>query len=528
MKVYKNILFTSILIGTFIFCKSVFVYASDNIHWAETYYNELKKNEILNDDFKYSNDLYDYLNTPITREEFFSLFVKTLNLDISKRDISNLVFSDKNDVSNEFKKYIVTAFENGILEGIKKNEETFCYPKKNITRQEACTILSRGFNIYYYDKTNYSDNSEIQEWSQPSVSALTRANILTGYQDNSFKPNGTLTRGEIFKIIVYCINLGYTNKDKISIFAGSGNLGIKNGILKDSQFAGITDIIKTKDSKIYVSDSDNNTIRLIDSNKVSDFNGNTETLYSSDILYGGYNDGNINEALFSNPYGLAVYNDIIIISDRNNKKIRFIKDGYVSTLECKGIELELPSGITIDDNKNLYISDTAKNLIYKVDKTGNAIIFAGSEKSGFKDGNVNEALFNEPTGITYYNNVLYVADTGNHAIRAIKDNKVTTIAGGNNYIDDSGIIYGDYFDGHVKNALFSSPTNIEIADDGTIYVADTGNSMIRKISNNEVTTIAGLKDASKYLVKPMGMFLSDDKLYVSDNFCNRIYIIDIN
>lgn len=146
-----------------------------------------------------------------------------------------------------------------------------------------------------------------------------------------------------------------------------------------------------------------------------------------------------------------------------------------------------PSDIAITSDGTLYITDTDNHVICKVTSDGDIEVFAGEVGIiGHTDGNKSDARFNTPVGITTdSNNNLYIADSGNNIIRCIKtDGTVTTIAG------KAGI--NGMLDGNGSDALFYNPCGITVSKDNTIYISDTGSSTIRKINKNlDVTTVAG-------------------------------------
>lgn len=108
---------------------------------------------------------------------------------------------------------------------------------------------------------------------------------------------------------------------------------------------------------------------------------------------------------------------------------------------------------------------------------------AGDMAPGTEDGPGHAARFDRPTGIAIdLSGRLVVADTGNHRIRLVAaDGQTTTLSGG---------VEG-YQDGPVSTARFSAPCGIAVGPDGAVYVADTGNHAVRKIVNGEVTTLTG-------------------------------------
>ncbi len=144
-----------------------------------------------------------------------------------------------------------------------------------------------------------------------------------------------------------------------------------------------------------------------------------------------------------------------------------------------------PSGIAVDKNGNLYVTDQVANLIRKITPAGDVTTFAGSGLSGFQNGIGTSATFEFPTGIavdTLGN--LYVVDQGSGFIRKITPGAVvSTFAGG-----------GPQLDGQGTMASFSLPRSIAIDQSGNLYVADTYNFLIRKITpSGLVSTIAGIK-----------------------------------
>jgi len=137
------------------------------------------------------------------------------------------------------------------------------------------------------------------------------------------------------------------------------------------------------------------------------------------------------------------------------------------------------SGVCTDANGNIYVTDAAKHIIMKIAEDGTISALAGlsgtSGNNGVTQVTCANARFNYPTGICCdKNGDLYIADTHNNQIRKISNNKVTVVAGAAN--GASGTT-----DGSGSTARFNDPYDVDIDFAGNLYVADTGNNTIRKI-----------------------------------------------
>jgi sugar lactone lactonase YvrE len=224
--------------------------------------------------------------------------------------------------------------------------------------------------------------------------------------------------------------------------------------------------------------------------------GATTTLAGSGDV--GEADGNGVVASFDRPYGVAVdAAGIVYVADTYNHKIRKITPaGVVSTLAGSGIagaadgngvaaSFNLPSGVAIDAAGILYVADASNNKIRKITPEGVVTTLAGSTVSGVTNGTGTAARFNSPHGVAVdASGTIYVADSGNHKIRKITPTGVvTTLAG-------SGSL--GYTDGSSTSARFYSPYGVAVDASGIVYVADNGNNVIRKIAlDGQVSTLAG-------------------------------------
>lgn len=179
-----------------------------------------------------------------------------------------------------------------------------------------------------------------------------------------------------------------------------------------------------------------------------------------------------------------------------------------------------PDSIAVDGNGNVYVADTGNNMIRKISSTGVVTTLAGSTTQGSVDGTGTAARFRGPSGVaTDASGNVYVADGDNNMIRKITPaGVVTTVAGSTT----SGSV-----DGTGASASFNFPRGIAVDSAGNLLVADSWNSMVRKITPaGVVTTLAGsttqgTADGTGALARfshPQGIVLdSNGNAYVTDN-----------
>ncbi|OAM87271.1 hypothetical protein AW736_23745 [Termitidicoccus mucosus] len=321
--------------------------------------------------------------------------------------------------------------------------------------------------------------------------------------------------------------------------------------------AGVVASSGSANYKLYVSDIALHTIQVIASGTITTFAGNPGSP--------GLADGTGTIALFNRPRGLSInHAGALIVADSGNNLLRSATaDGTVATTGTAGADADLAAaaGVAAFDaaSGETYIADTGNHLIKKIIASGEVRTVAGSATSGTANGPLLEAQFNSPAGVAVdvTGSYLYVADTGNHVIRLIdlSGGVVSTFAGqmgvagdadggalgastfrfpgdlivdgtGDVYVADTGnsrirLITSDdgrtvgtlvggapgFVDGGGTAARFSSPSALALAEDGSIYVADTGNGALRRIAPDAsatVTTLALKSPASSSVTPPPG------------------------
>ena len=276
-----------------------------------------------------------------------------------------------------------------------------------------------------------------------------------------------------------------TPDSQVSVFAGSGVAGFLDGPPTVAQFNRPESIAIDSTGMMYIIDTKNNRIRKIDPDgQVTTFAGSIQ----------GSSDGQGTNAEFYFPGGIAIGIDgMIYVADAQNHKIRMIyTDGTVSTFAgslqgfADGIGIDsqfsYPTGITIDSFGVIYVADRGNARIRKILPSGHVTTLAGglpiSLQDSYKDGIGTDTSFRSPSGITIDTcGNLYVTDTANNIIRKVtSDGIVTTIAG-------KPIIRNQLFaDGLGTAASFRSPYGISFdTKNNILYVTDSGNNRIRKI-----------------------------------------------
>jgi len=301
--------------------------------------------------------------------------------------------------------------------------------------------------------------------------------------------------GEIFRI---------TPGGAISVVAGVANgVGSADGTGASARFKNPYGVAVDRSGNVYVADSSNATIRKIAPG------GIVSTLAGRAGILGSAN-GTGSAANFLFPYGVAVdASGNVYVSESDNKMIRKITPGGVVTTLAgtppaggftlagasagggdgtgAAAEFGSPAGIAVDSGGNLFVADSGYDSIRKITPSGVVTTVAGNPgNSGSADGTGSAAEFDSPSGVAVdASGNLYVGDSGNDTIRKITPGgMVTTMAGSPG---SKG-----FADGTGPAAQFDSPSGVAVDSGGNVYVGDSGNNTIRRITpGGVVTTLAG-------------------------------------
>jgi sugar lactone lactonase YvrE len=198
----------------------------------------------------------------------------------------------------------------------------------------------------------------------------------------------------------------------------------------------------------------------------------------------------------------------------------FLGGGGTDYSTCSGSKLYAPYGVAVDGAGTLYVAEQNKTAVRYADCTVGL-----GESAVYGSGVALSSL----SGIALSGSLLYVADTGNKVIRLITNN------GGHSGTSSTlaGVGTNGYVDGPSLTAAFSSPTGIAVSSSGDVFVTDTNNCVVRKISAGQVSTLAGAGPTScgstdgtttaAQFNRPTGIAVdASDNLYVADTVSNKI------
>jgi len=323
----------------------------------------------------------------------------------------------------------------------------------------------------------------------------------------------------------------------------SGDSGAAAGALLNTPQGSAVDSA----GNIFIADTANNKVR-----KIAAATGKITTIAGTGTAGSAGNGAAATASQLSAPHGVAVdATGNIYIVDTANQRIQMVsaQTGFISTVAGTGLpgyagdggaaavaQLVSPSGIAVDAAANLYIADTGNHRIRKVNaQSGVITTFAGNGIAAFAgDGAAaTAASLNAPAGVwADSSGTIYIADTLNHAIRAVNPATgfISTVAGtgGLGYTGDGAA---------ATSAKLDAPAGVTTDATGDIYIADTGNNAIRLVAGGTITTIAGTGSAGfggdggastlATLQLPAGIALDGlGRVYIADAGNHRLRLVD--
>lgn len=307
--------------------------------------------------------------------------------------------------------------------------------------------------------------------------------------------------------------------------AGSGLTGYSDGAPGEARFFHPTGVVVDLSGDVFIADAANHVIRKIGADgRVTTLAGQAGTP--------GFQDGPGQFAKFRNPTGLAI--DLagnVYVADTLNSMIRKITpQGFVSSVAglpgkpgmrdgaANQATFAFPKGVAVANNGAIYVADSANHTIREIKDDQVRIMGGEPGEPGARDGFFNAARFSDPFGIVVdATGMIYVADSENHAIRRVSPERVVTTVYG-------ALEEGGFIDGAPTAARFNLPTGVAFDSSGNLYVSEIGNHALRKIdTQGNTTTIAGGQRGNRNGIGsaasfdyPFSLAIRTNRLYVAD------------
>lgn len=171
-------------------------------HWAAGYVSYLYQQGVTNG-VAADEGLYYLPGNTITRAEFFTMAARWMGLDLREYEGVELPFADNGDIPEWALLAVKAMYAKGIVQGSIDYGVLYAYPNAGISRGEVMTILGRTQQKGWPEREldGFTDGGEVPQWAESYVRSLVGQGIVNGYEDGSLKPNASMTRGEVAKVL---------------------------------------------------------------------------------------------------------------------------------------------------------------------------------------------------------------------------------------------------------------------------------------------------------------------------------------
>jgi hypothetical protein len=346
-------------------------------------------------------------------------------------------------------------------------------------------------------------------------------------------------------LLLACLPQDNSSAQTVYTFAGNGVTGYTDGSGSPTaaEFNHPWGITLDSHGNLFISDHVNSAVRKISASGIISTDVGTTTT-------GYYGDGGpASAANLSRPAGIAVdAAGNLYIADAGDHRIRKVgTDGIITTIAGTGVmgysgdsglasaaTFHNPTGITIDAANNLYVADSGNHAVRKITSAGIISTIAGIGLPGYAgDGApATAASMAGPMGVAFDQaGNLFITECVNNVIRKISPSGIISTFAGNNTAGFSGD------DGPAIDAQFYGPNSIAFDKLGNMYISDEWNHRIRKINNaGIITTYAGMGGASyngdggpamyAQFFRPMGLAIDDsNNVYIADYINSVIRVV---
>ncbi len=327
----------------------------------------------------------------------------------------------------------------------------------------------------------------------------------------------------------------------ITTVAGNGTPGFSGdkGLAIDAQLSSPVSLALDSAGDLYIADGSR--IRLVSGGIITTVAGNG-------LIGPGGDNGLATSAQLNGPNGITIdANDNLLIADTGNSRVREVSNGVITTVAGNGTfglsgdgglaidaQLSSPFGVAVNALGNLFIADFGNSRVREVNQGDIATVAGGGSSVGDKGSTTNGLAINAqlffPNGIAPDSTGdLFIADVDNGRVRKVSNAEITTVAG-------TGTIGFGGDNGLAISAQLQGPASVAMDSAGNLYIADSGNNRIRKVSNGVITTLAGNGTpgfsgdngpaAAAQLHGPSGVAVdATGNVYIADDFNARVRMV---
>lgn len=397
---------------------------------------------------------------------------------------------------------VAWATEEGIASGYGNGRFGASDP---VSREQLVLML---WNFSGSPKTgaaDFTDEASIASYAAGAVDWARANSVVSGSPTGAFNPKQGASRAEAASIL-----MNYTR----SYLVEQAPAGLRSVMDVPCQASGIAAM---DDGSLLVTDTYRKVIWRVSNGVSTVYAGGETTPDPYGEPMGGYNDDIPAKSYFRQPWAIAPFLDGWAVSDPDNSAVRLVEQEQTQTVNGHtgerlktsnmGVVFEQPTGLAADGEGSLYVSDTLAGAIRKITSKGEVSTVI--------------ANLNSPMGLCWKDGVLYAAETGANRVIKIVSGRAEVVAGSGEEA---------FTDGDAAQAAFSGPQGVAVDSAGTVYVADTGNSAVRQVRDGQVTTLIS-QDKTKpesFPISPVGLLVKDGRLYICDTFSRKVFALPLS
>lgn len=356
-----------------------------------------------------------------------------------------------------------------------------------------------------WSNPNPSDSAQVLVADTSGGTTITGATAAAGDTSVAYTPVAPLTT--VRYLSTQAVNSTWTSaataemptnycRGAVRLFAGGGRTGFSGdgGPAVDAGLDSPTQTAEAPDGRVFIAGSQNDRIRVIDTNGIIDTFAGTGS--NSSCSYTGPASGvNLN-----GPTGVAVDsagnvyiadtgNDCIRRVDPSGTVSRFAGGGGTSACSSSAIaatslSLSSPAGLAIDSTGALIVADSGRNCVRRISGATATRVAGGGGTSNCGTTTSGGVSLSAPIGVAADSaGNVYIADTNNDCVRKVSGSAVTAVAGGGNNRSCGASLSS-------TNLRLTAPEGVAVAADGSVMISDTGRRCIRRVTDTAVTPLA--------------------------------------